>query len=568
MAERERAILSRFKGRVTPELAGKIVQVADALDISPMMLANQIEMESAGTFRANVQNPGSSATGLIQFMDSTKVNLLYQDAVRMQRRDPEGGWEDEVLKWAIPRGRKYPTRSQNADARKHFKAMDEVDQMDYVQLYLEPFAGRINSPQDLAMAIFYPAAIGKSPDWSIADHFRRTHAPEQYEKYLKSNTVRTVSDYMRTLHGRAKKSKRAEEKRLKAQQAREAEEVVTEELALADEDPEPAEKAWVEKLVEEEGHQWSDLYSPRGDQPVQLRSPRVTIDDPPEGRSSTTPMTRRDILVAKGRVGGTRHLEDPRVAQPFFMDNPDYLKLWRKVEGMESGWKRDALKALLVKREEAYYLSERAGGAIRSGLSIAGEVQQSLPGEILKEVQRRIKNPGEAYTADPESKTTRSIEHFGRTLMAAIEGKGYYADPRDVDAYYNQQLADKVNDLMREKTTWGTPSAIHLFGMMKHHPYEYGRRLGEGADADSEPPDHENFDSRWAQLLDLEEREADLPAWKREEIHGERLFLTGQVLGGDVMPTLMDEARDDTLIEFTQEPVGFSPEASSGVPQL
>jgi len=147
--------------------------------------------------------------------------------------------------------------------------------------------------------------------------------------------------------------------------------------------------------------------------------------------------------------------------------------------------------------------------------------------------------------------------------MAAIEGKGYYADPRDVDTYYNQQLADKVNDLMRTKTTWGAPSAIHLFGMMQKN-----RGPGAGADADSEPPDHENFDSRWAQLLHLEEREADLPAWKREEIHGERLFLTGQVLGGDVMPTLMDEARDDTLIEFTQEPVGSSSGASSGAPQL
>jgi len=358
MAERERAILSRFKRRVTPELAGKIVQVADALDISPMMLANQIEMESAGTFRANVQNPGSSATGLIQFIDKTKVNLLYQDAVRMQRRDPEGGWEDEVLKWAIPRGRTSPTKSQKADARKRFAAMDEVDQMDYVQLYLEPFAGRINSAQDLAMAVFYPVAVGKSPSWSIADHFRRTHTKEQYEDYLKANTVsgkplRTVSDYTQTLYARSKKSKRAEEKRLKAQQAREAEEVVTEELALADEDPGLVEKAWVEKLVEEEGHQWSDLYSPRGDQPVELRSPRVTSEEPPEGWSSTTPMTSRDILVAKGRVEGTRHLEDPRVAQPFFMANPDYLKLWRKVEGMEPGWKRDALTALLVKRSSA-----------------------------------------------------------------------------------------------------------------------------------------------------------------------------------------------------------------------
>ncbi len=228
MSERAANIISRYEGRLNYDLANKIVKVADNLNISPMMLAQEIDMESAGTFKADTQNPKSSATGLIQFMDDTKVRLLYQEAVDEHRRDPSAGWGEDIKRWTIPRGRGYPTKAQAKDAREAFRNMDEVEQMDFVELYLKPYAGRINNEQDLAMAVFFPAAIGKPSSWSIADWYKRNR-PDRYEAYISQNRARTVGDYMKTLRGRAESAKRKEARRRAAKEKREWEEILAEE---------------------------------------------------------------------------------------------------------------------------------------------------------------------------------------------------------------------------------------------------------------------------------------------------------------------------------------------------
>ena len=542
MSERAANIISRYEGRLNYELANKIVEVADNLNISPMMLAQEIDMESAGTFKADTQNPKSSATGLIQFMDDTKVSLLYQEAVSEHRRDPSAGWDEDIKRWTIPRGRKSPTKAQMKDARETFRNMDEVEQMDFVELYLKPYAGRINNEQDLAMAVFFPAAIGKPPSWSIADWYKRNR-PDRYEAYISQNRARTVGDYMKTLRGRAESAKRKEAKRRAAKEKREWEEILAEESFDTLSSPqsydvadEPQTQWAVEEWVETQGDQWQDLYSPSGDDPVTL----TAIDT---GEESTLPMTRRDILVAKGKVGGNRFIDTPMDQQPFFKENPEYLEAWRKVNSMSPGFARDAAEKVLVAREDAYYLSERASGAIQSAAAIAGQITESGPGALVEEIKYRATHGGESSPVwQPErSKLERSFEHFGQTLSAALEGKGYYANPRDVDEFYNARLAERVDDYMSQKTMWGRPGGFVLMGE-------------SGAETSSAPPDKERFSSRWEQLEDLRLQEASLPEAQREKLQEERLYWTNALLGGGVMEDIVRKAEDDAWNKFTVKP--------------
>lgn len=80
--------------------------------------------ETGRTFSPSIRNPGSSAVGLIQIMGATA---------------------------------KYLGTSNNDLAH-----MSAVAQLHYVQRYLAPMAARINSLEDMYMAILWPAAIGKS----------------------------------------------------------------------------------------------------------------------------------------------------------------------------------------------------------------------------------------------------------------------------------------------------------------------------------------------------------------------------------------------------------------------
>lgn len=78
--------------------------------------------ETGGSFSPSVKNPSSSATGLIQFMDATASQL----------------------------------GTTTAELRK----MTAVEQLAYVEKYFKPYAHRIQSVEDMYMAILWPAAIG------------------------------------------------------------------------------------------------------------------------------------------------------------------------------------------------------------------------------------------------------------------------------------------------------------------------------------------------------------------------------------------------------------------------
>lgn len=119
-------LLVAWGARVSVPFKQKTIDIADMLSIPIDFLMSAMAFESGETFSASVKNgAGSGAVGLIQFMPATARHL---------------GTTTERL-----------------------AGLSNVDQLDYVQRYLRPYAGAVHSLEDLYMSILYPAAIGRSP---------------------------------------------------------------------------------------------------------------------------------------------------------------------------------------------------------------------------------------------------------------------------------------------------------------------------------------------------------------------------------------------------------------------
>ncbi|TNE46301.1 MAG: lytic transglycosylase [Deltaproteobacteria bacterium] len=110
----------------TPEFRQKVADIADRLGMDPQHLMAVMSFETGGSFSPSIRNRTSGATGLIQFMPSTARGL---------------------------------GTSTDALAR-----MDPMQQLDYVEKYLKPYAGKMNSVEDAYMAVLWPAAVGKGPN--------------------------------------------------------------------------------------------------------------------------------------------------------------------------------------------------------------------------------------------------------------------------------------------------------------------------------------------------------------------------------------------------------------------
>jgi len=111
-------------------------RAARKLGVQTDWLATIISFESAGTFSpAKLNQAGSGAFGLIQFLPSTAARLLHLS---------------------------------NDDAVDKGRAMSFSEQLnDLVVPYFQSFGRRFNSLQDLYYAVFWPAAIGKDPNTVI-----------------------------------------------------------------------------------------------------------------------------------------------------------------------------------------------------------------------------------------------------------------------------------------------------------------------------------------------------------------------------------------------------------------
>ncbi|WP_051283883.1 transglycosylase SLT domain-containing protein [Desulforegula conservatrix] len=128
--------------KVSVQFKIRILEIALMLVTNPDWLMACIAFESAETFSPSIKNAaGSGAVGLIQFMSKTAI----------------------ALKTTV----------------EALGAMTAEKQLDYVKKYFEPHKGRLNTLEDVYMAILWPSAIGKPIDHVL---FRRDDpaAPKRY----------------------------------------------------------------------------------------------------------------------------------------------------------------------------------------------------------------------------------------------------------------------------------------------------------------------------------------------------------------------------------------------------
>lgn len=110
----------------------KLLEVSNELSIDPNYIMACIALETGKTFRTDIKNPGSSATGLIQFMDDTAKDL--------------------------------------GTSTRQLRAMDHVEQMEYVKKYFKMQANNVGVPteqwtlEDVYYSIFRPKTIMLGPN--------------------------------------------------------------------------------------------------------------------------------------------------------------------------------------------------------------------------------------------------------------------------------------------------------------------------------------------------------------------------------------------------------------------
>jgi hypothetical protein len=108
----------------------KVIAIAARLAMDPNHLMAIMAFETGRSFNPAVTNhAGSGATGLIQFMPATARSLGTSTA-------------------ALSR-------------------MSAIDQLDYVEAYLAPYAGRMQDLPSAYMAVLYPRAVDKAPGYVL-----------------------------------------------------------------------------------------------------------------------------------------------------------------------------------------------------------------------------------------------------------------------------------------------------------------------------------------------------------------------------------------------------------------
>lgn len=148
-------------------IAAGIVALARKIGAKPAWIANVIHFESGGTWRSDVTNGASGAVGLIQFIEPTAKELGTTTAA--------------------------------------LRLMSPAQQFQYVDRYFmlsripKPLASQI----DVFMAVYYPAAIGKGPNWIIGSD---QSAAKLAQIQAQNPGIRTAADYARFATKNAKMS--------------------------------------------------------------------------------------------------------------------------------------------------------------------------------------------------------------------------------------------------------------------------------------------------------------------------------------------------------------------------
>ena len=120
------AITRAYPGAAS--VASQVVSLGRDLGADPAWIANVIQFESR--WNPQAVNRFSGASGLIQFMPATAKGL---------------GTTVEAI-----------------------RTMTAAQQWPYVRAYFSRFRGRLRSQADVFMAVFYPVAVGKGPDYRFS----------------------------------------------------------------------------------------------------------------------------------------------------------------------------------------------------------------------------------------------------------------------------------------------------------------------------------------------------------------------------------------------------------------
>lgn len=118
--------IDKYKGD-RAAFENKVRALSVKLGINPDWLMATMMLESG--LNPQAVNRATNATGLIQFMPGTATAL---------------GTSVQAL-----------------------YAMDGIAQLDYVYMYLKPYAAFMESLTDVYFAVFFPAAIGRRDDWVL-----------------------------------------------------------------------------------------------------------------------------------------------------------------------------------------------------------------------------------------------------------------------------------------------------------------------------------------------------------------------------------------------------------------
>lgn len=121
--------------RVSKLFRDRVQQIGVSLGVDPNFLMACMAFESGRTFSPSIENAaGSGAVGLIQFMPGTAQAL--------------------------------------GTTTSKLKGMSAVEQLDFVEKYFKPRAGKLKTLEDVYMTILWPAAIGKPSSYVLFDRFR------------------------------------------------------------------------------------------------------------------------------------------------------------------------------------------------------------------------------------------------------------------------------------------------------------------------------------------------------------------------------------------------------------
>ncbi len=144
----------------------KVQNIATQLGINPDWLMVVMFFESS--LKPTAYNATTGAVGLLQWLPSTAASLGTNAA--------------DLL------------------------GMSNVDQLDYVYYYLEPYSGQMNNVYDVYLATFFPAAIGKPDSWVMQTSTLSAQTVAQYNPALDLNGdgVITVGEFKQWIDNQLK----------------------------------------------------------------------------------------------------------------------------------------------------------------------------------------------------------------------------------------------------------------------------------------------------------------------------------------------------------------------------